>query len=292
METARMEDGFRLLKGAYDLHIHTGPDVVPRKLSDLTAVKRAMEAGMAGIAIKSHVSSTAGRTAVLNELFPGFRTISALALNYPVGGLNPAAVLAFGKMGGDIVWMPTLDAGNFRRYKKEEGGISILGPGGTLVEEAEQILDLILEYDLTLATGHLNREEALCLTERACRKGIRKICMTHVTHPACALSILEQKSCVRMGAVIEHSYGHIYEGRCTLERSVNEIEAVGADHVCLTTDTGQTKFPWPDCAFAEYLELLLKAGISEEKIRKMTKDNPKRLIEKKKTDYEREEQRI
>lgn len=279
--TETTEEGFRLLKGAYDLHIHTGPDVVPRKLRDLEAVKRAMKAGMAGIAIKSHVCSTVGRAAVLNELYPEFRTVSALALNFPVGGLNPAAVEAFGKMGGDIVWMPTLDAENFRRYKKQEGGITVLGTGGKLHEAAEQILDLIRQYDLTLATGHLNREEAVCLTERAMQKGISKICITHVTHPACALSVEEQKACIAMGAVIEHSYGHILEGRCTFEKSLGEITETGVQHVLLTTDTGQTKFPWPDSAFAEYLSLLIKEGITEEQIVEMIQDNPRKLIEKK-----------
>lgn len=287
MEYSGKEGGRRFLKGAYDLHIHTGPDMIPRKLSDLTAVKRARAAGMAGIAIKSHVGSTAGRAGILNEMYPDFRTVSGLVLNETVGGLNPAAVRAFGKMGGDIVWMPTMDAVNFRKYKKEEGGISVLRLGGTLVEAAEQILDLIAQCDLTLATGHLGREEVLCLVQRACQKGIKKIWITHVTHPACALSISEQSVCAAMGAVIEHSYGHIYEGRCTLERSLEEIQAVGAEHVCLTTDTGQIKFPWPDQAFAEYIKLLSDAGITKEQIERMIIENPKQLIRK-----EREEQGI
>ena len=32
------------LRGAYDLHIHTGPDVIPRKLTDRQAVKQAKRA--------------------------------------------------------------------------------------------------------------------------------------------------------------------------------------------------------------------------------------------------------
>lgn len=287
LEHMEAEEGRRFLKGAYDLHIHTGPDVIPRKLNDLTAVERALAAGMAGIAIKSHVGSTAGRAAVLNAMHPDFRIVSGLVLNDAVGGLNPAAVLAFGKMGGDIVWMPTMDAANFRRYKNEDGGITVLGPGGMLTEAAERILDLILQFDLTLATGHLGREEVLCLAQRAYRKGIKKIWITHVTHPACALSISEQNMCAAMGAVIEHSYGHIYEGRCTLERSLEEIRAVGAEHVCLTTDTGQIKFPWPDQAFAEYLKLLWDAGTTKAQIERMIIENPKQLIRK-----EREEQGI
>lgn len=276
----RKENERTILHGAYDLHIHTGPDVIPRKLNDDMAVRMAMEAGMDGIALKSHVCSTAGRAAILNERYPEFRTVSALALNSQVGGLNPAAVEAFGKMGGDIVWMPTLDAENFRKYKRESGGITVFGIGGRLLKEAEIILDLILQYDMTLATGHLGTEETLCLVQAACQKGIKKICITHVTHPACALSISEQKECVRMGALIEHSYGHILEGRCTLNRSLQEIEAVGADSVFLSTDTGQTKFPYPAEAFLQYVKALTAEGITEEQIDKMIRVNPKQVIKK------------
>lgn len=270
-----------LLCGGYDLHIHTGPDVILRKLNDNMAVRMAMEAGMAGIALKSHVCPTVGRAAILNEQYPEFRTISGLALNSQVGGLNPAAVEAFGKMGGDIVWMPTLDAENFRKYRKETGGITVFDIGGRLLKAVESILDLILQYDLTLATGHLGAEETLCVTQAACQKGIKKICITHVTHPACALSISEQKECAGMGALIEHSYGHILEGRCTLMRSLQEIEAVGADSVFLSTDTGQTKFPYPAEAFGEYIRALMAEGITEKQIDKMIRENPEQVIMKK-----------
>mgnify|MGYP000423500525 CR=1 FL=1 len=39
-----------LLNGVYDLHIHTSPDVVPRKYSDLELARRLAERGMAGCA--------------------------------------------------------------------------------------------------------------------------------------------------------------------------------------------------------------------------------------------------
>lgn len=83
-----------------------------------------------------------------------------------------------------------------------------------------------------------------------------------------------------MGALIEHSYGHILEGRCTLNRSLQEIEAVGADSVFLSTDTGQTKFPYPAEAFLQYVIALTAEGITEEQIDKMIRVNPKQVIRK------------
>ena len=52
-----------LLKGAYDMHIHTAPDVTPRKCDDLELARRLQAAGMAGCAIKSHYMDTSGRAA-------------------------------------------------------------------------------------------------------------------------------------------------------------------------------------------------------------------------------------
>ena len=44
-----------LIQGAYDLHVHSAPDVLPRKMTDVEMAKRIEESGMAGYAIKSRV---------------------------------------------------------------------------------------------------------------------------------------------------------------------------------------------------------------------------------------------
>ena len=36
-----------LIQGAYDLHIHSAPDVLPRKADDLELAQRFLKAGMA-----------------------------------------------------------------------------------------------------------------------------------------------------------------------------------------------------------------------------------------------------
>lgn len=268
------------LQGAYDLHIHTGPDVIPRKLTDSQAVEQAKREGMAGITLKSHVGSTAGRAASMNERYPDFRTVSGLVLNRQVGGLNPYAVEAFGKMNGDIVWMPTMDAENFRTFKGFSDGITILTPEGEIKSEVIEILELIKKYDLVLASGHLSPDETVILMDKAAETGIRKLWITHITHPACSLSIEQQRHCAELGAMIEHSCGHIIEGQSTFEKSLREIRAVGAEHIILSSDTGQVKFPYPTIAFSWYLEELHREGITKEEICQMVHMNPETLLKK------------
>lgn len=108
-----------LLSGTYDLHIHTAPDVIPRKCTDEETVRRLEAAGMKGCAIKCHYFETAARAALLQERFPQMIIVGGLVLNRSVGGINPEAVERFGQMGGRMLWFPTMDARSFQQYKKK-----------------------------------------------------------------------------------------------------------------------------------------------------------------------------
>lgn len=41
-----------LIQGAYDLHVHSAPDVMPRKMDDLEMAQRIVASGMAGYSPK------------------------------------------------------------------------------------------------------------------------------------------------------------------------------------------------------------------------------------------------
>ena len=47
------------LTGSYDLHVHTAPDVIPRRLGGPEMAQQAMRAGMRGFALKNHHFPTA-----------------------------------------------------------------------------------------------------------------------------------------------------------------------------------------------------------------------------------------
>ena len=96
------------LTGLVDIHIHTAPDTVARRIDDLQAAREARAAGMRAILIKSHVTCTADRAAIVEKAVDGIRVLGGLALNEPVGGLNPHAVDAALRLGAKEIWMPTL----------------------------------------------------------------------------------------------------------------------------------------------------------------------------------------
>ena len=99
-----------LLKDAYDLHVHSAPDLLPRKMDDIEMAQRIIASGMKGYAIKSHYFCTSERAQMIRKLYPRCNAIGTLTLNSSVGGINPMAVEMAGRSGARMVWFPTVDS--------------------------------------------------------------------------------------------------------------------------------------------------------------------------------------
>ncbi len=95
------------LEGAIDLHVHSSPDVEPRRYDDIQLAGEAARMGMSAILIKSHQNSTVERAILVSKIVPQIRVFGGLVLNETVGGLNPAAVRLALTMGAKQIWMPT-----------------------------------------------------------------------------------------------------------------------------------------------------------------------------------------
>src|SRR5689334_1405198 len=103
-----------LVTGAYDTHVHVAPDVMERRIDDVTLARRFAAVGLAGFVLKSHYVPTAERAEVVRGVVPGVEALGALTLNGSVGGLNPVAVEIAGRQGARVVWLPTVDCANER----------------------------------------------------------------------------------------------------------------------------------------------------------------------------------
>src|SRR3954447_12529903 len=101
-----------LLRGAIDTHVHTSPDVVGRKIDDLSLARRCRELGLGGFLMKSHYTSTAERASVVRAAVPGVEVLGSLTLNRAVGGMNAVAVEIAAREGARIVWFPTVSSEN------------------------------------------------------------------------------------------------------------------------------------------------------------------------------------
>ncbi len=270
-----------MLRGAYDFHVHSAPDVVPRRLDDMELARAARKEGMVGIVIKNHLFETAARASLARQEVKGIQVFGGIVLNETVGGLNPRAVEACLQLGGRVVWMPTVDARNHRERLGQSGGVTILDNKGRLLGPVVEILALIREWDAILATGHLSLEETSVLVKEAQARGIEKLVLTHPEFWITRTPLEAQKELARQGVFMERCYysctlkdGH----RVSLQEMAHQIREVGPSSTILASDLGQKENPPPPRGFGIFLQSLLELGIKEKELETMVKENPRRLL--------------
>jgi hypothetical protein len=295
--SARARD---LVRGAYDLHVHTGPDLLPRSASDLELARRCREVGLAGFVIKSHYVPSAPRAALARSVVPDVHIMGSIVLNSAVGGMNTMAVEIAAREGARIVWMPTFDTYNemfgppsrlplekrpqwarLQHEMREQGvqndPVRVVDEDGRVLPETQSVLQSIAAHDLILATGHLNRDEIFAVVEAALVVGVRQIIVTHPEYPAQSLSAEDQLALARRGAWLERCFTTPYTGKVSWEQMYANIRAVGPDHSFLSSDLGQPTNPPIEDGLALLADRLLAAGFSEEEVHMMAVTNTVRL---------------
>ena len=239
--------------------------------------------GMKGVLLKSHHTLTSDRAWLVRQIEPNFEVFGSQVLNIPsTGGLNPAAVETAIGFGAKEIFMPTISAAHFLRYKGEDPrkGITILRKNGGLLPEVLQILDLIADANIILGTGHLSVDECRELVDVARKTGVRKILVTHPEWKPTRMPIEVQAELAGKGAMMEHCHyaTTTIGGELDPQEIAAQIRAVGAEHCVMATDHGNKLIPDPIEGMNTYVEEMTKAGISMTEIEKMTKENPKMLL--------------
>jgi hypothetical protein len=286
-----------LLEGAIDLHLHAGPSVFPRLMDAVETAKAARAAKMRGIVIKHHHTSSVDRGYFVHKAVPEVEVYGGVTLNYAAGGLNPFAVDSALRLGGKMVWMPSVDARNHKTHFGELGkygsrldydkpgiyrdapGITILDEGG-LKPEIGQILDIVADHDAVIATSHLDLEESKALVREARNRNIKTV-VTHVNFVTASLSTEDQRWMAGKGAYLELCYSSLSPAwRCTsIDEVVETVREVGPEHYVLASDLGQVHNPAPPEGLRIYISLLLERGFDPEDIRVMVKDNPEKMLD-------------
>jgi hypothetical protein len=291
-----------LVHSAYDTHIHVAPDVVKRRISDVALARRFAARGLAGFGLKSHYTSTAERARVVSDAVPEVDTIGTITLNRAVGGMNPVAVEIAAREGARIVWFPTVSAENEQhevlaadpdgkvpvwvRFELElrEAGVvpepvPVVDAAGTVVPEAQAVLDVIARHDLVLATGHLSRDEIFAVVDAAVAAGVERIVVTHPEFPSQRVSVEDQRALAERGAVMERAFTTPYTGKCSWEQVFEASRAVGAERTVWSTDLGQVFNPPVEDGLAIMADRFLAAGFDEEEVRTMAVTNTRRIAE-------------
>jgi hypothetical protein len=272
---------------------------MPRRIDAAEAARLAGETGFKAIVVKSHHHSTVTDVLALEsqgDIDGDTQVFGGIALNSPVGGLNPAAVDLALKLGGRIVWFPTIGSPQHIRHHAEhpdlkfpklsvhlrpEEPVDVFDASGKLRPEVGEIIESIREADAILATGHMAPDRITAVLEAAREAGVRRMLVNHPNFVVEA-SHEDGRRWVELGAHIEHSLC-MYDERSTfyhwdLDTLVAWVEAVGVERSILGSDLGQMNNPLPTESFRTIVEKLLDRGVAEDSVHRMVAGNPAELL--------------
>lgn len=283
------------VKGACDIHIHSNPSLIERAYDDIGHARLARDAGMAAICIKSHFEPTASRGYHAEKHIPGVRVFGGIVLNWTVGGLNACAVETQLKLGAKIVWMPTIHAlahgkqYGLGTYGYQSPGLSVPVQPITVFKKDDQtlnnetiaILELVKKYECMIGTCHLSPEEILEIVRVGREMGCQKVVVTHPYFRPPNLTLEQCKQLVDMGAILEMTAGNHcpIPGWGDLQLDVETIQAVGAEHCIISTDSGQPRKSPPPEELRTYVQCLHEKGISIRDLEVMMVSNNRWLLD-------------
>lgn len=277
-----------LMKGAVDLHVHSGPSLHPRKVDHIAVLRAANEQGMRAVLIKDHYYPTMPVTRLINDNM-GFATqaIGSIVLNNPLGGFNPSAVDYALKQGARVVWMATAHAKNHMDHEASKPGFkfpqnskktvapipqTLTDDKGVVLDEVKHILDLIAEADAVVSGGHHHVSELFPFYEEAKARGVKRLFLNHPTYVN-DCSFQDIAALVGMGVKMEHSVCMFIESTFKMfdtDHLRQVIDAAGVDNTFFGTDLGQMNNPDPVDGMRQIIGMLLGLGYSDDEVRKMT----------------------
>ena len=273
-----------VLAGAIDLHAHPDPDVYPRQADAFKIATLARDRGMRGVVLKNHFTETAGLAELVRtHATPGFEVFGAVTLDLPVGGLNPQAIRYMVDVAGHrgrIVWMPTHDSEHEVRYNNETRPFVAVSRNGSLVPAVGEVIAVVAQHDLALATGHVDPEEALQILRAAKAAGVRRLIVTHpMFSPQYTWMSTEQmQTAADLGAFIEITGNSVVRDPEAAPRVLAAIRVIGARHFIVSTDSGLIGTPNVPDTLALVAKRFRQAGITDADLSVMFKDNPAFLV--------------
>ncbi|MCM3804413.1 DUF6282 family protein [Streptomyces sp. DR7-3] len=283
-----------VLDGLVDMHVHSGPSPFPRRLDHVEAAEDGARIGMRAMVAKSHHHNTQMDILAMKGRLAGVAASAygGIALNSTVGGLNVHAVRMCLRMGGKVVWFPTISSGRHIDCHPEDGAfptttvpltlerIDIVDGNGELKPEAAEILDEIKEQEAVVNGGHMYPEYIRTLFRAAKDRGMTRMVVSHPDYVIGADPDL-CRELIALGAFIEHEVG-MYDPEGTQKRDPKRlltwIEALGPEHTVLASDFGQAVNPKPVDAWLRVAGALLDLGLPEKDLRRMVCDNPAYLL--------------
>jgi len=207
---------------------------------------------------------------------------------------NPEAVEAAINYGAKCVWMPSLHAAGHQAHygsleyenmtmkftgkRRPVRGITIFDSDRRILPDVYDILSMVRDADIILATGQLTIEEIFALIRGARDVGITKLLVEHAEAAVTKLTPDEQAQLAEMGATIQHAYAVVFYHETSIKEVAQSIKKHGAVSGVLATDCGNVYNPHPIEAMRLFITMLIRAGITRDEIVLMTQKVPASLL--------------
>ena len=295
------------LVGAIDVHLHVDPDSsgtggTIRAVDVFDAARIAMARGMRGFVFKTHqdTGSASGAYMVRKHVSPTFEIFGRMASNYATGGINVATLEHYTQIKGGwgrIFEMPTRDSitattrpGSMERENlararpwmlmmpPETPPYVAVSKNGELLPEVKHLIGILAKIRtidtngrMVLATGHATPEEHLLLTREGRAQGLNVL----LTHPG---DIPQLAEAGRLGAFAEITASNVYKTDAQAKAAAALVKKVGAEHLIVSTDCGQTSNVYPTDCLALAARRLRSHGVTQAELDLMYKTNPAKLL--------------
>jgi hypothetical protein len=296
------------IEGAFDCHVHSAPSLFERPWTAFQIAEAAAAQGVRGFVLKHHFEPSVSRAMAVQDAFPELTVVGGVVLNRHVGGLNPYAVETAIKMGGRVVWFPTVDAKNHFDYfgstsSYDEGaagdggprmvggalgferltagpGVTVFDENDELKPEAREIIEICSKHDVVIGTAHLGRGETFAVFRYAASLGHTRLLLGHALWKPLGLSLEDLLELADMGVTIEFAASISFPIPCHAAPSkvVETIQAIGPERCILSSDAGAAVYPIVPEALRSYVQCLVDTGLDEDDARMMMTQNPLHLV--------------
>jgi Family of unknown function (DUF6282) len=277
------------IEGMIDFHVHSSPDVFGRAVDDFEVTRKALEARMGALVLKNHVMETGARAYLARKLSDGkIPVFGGIVLNGPYG-INPEAVQWMWRMEGGygrVVWLPTFDADNHvKTFKDAPEGIKVVDGQGKVLPAMIEIMKICAKQNLVLCTGHASAAESLALIKQAKDVGVKHVVVTHAMFTVVNMNTEQMKQAAQMGAKIEidflgtlmgpnaHMAWMAHWKNVSVKENAEAIKEIGAQHVVMGSDLGQTGNPSPMDGMKAMVAGLKANGLNDQQIKIVARDN-------------------
>ena len=279
---------WELLRGAYDVHQHSGPSPHTERLFDeLDLAIHGCYIGLGGIVFKEQFMPSTRSARIVQKVVDQWadehrrkriEIFGGVCLNYAVGGLNADAVIASYRMGGKYVWLPNVDSNHHRRVVNEGvgQGMDLIDSEGRVVPKAREILELVAETDMVLGVGHQSTRERYAIVREAVTLGIQRIEITHVNFPPSWLTPEQCRDLADLGAFI--SIYAIDDAYFSWDDVMAVYRAVGPERMLIASDRGHISTGHPIDGLRRLIFGFMQSGVPDDHVRLMCQTNPRNLL--------------